>query len=139
MIERVRGAPAGVVAAAVWAASEPLLGRVFGTPYSDVELLGGLVTRGRARPAGLAIHLANGATFGWAFERLGGQGPLVGLAAAEAENAILWPVLAVMDRVHPNRRSGSWPPLARSPRVAGYELAAHALFGIVLGALVRGR
>src|SRR5262249_43037739 len=75
MIESVRGAPAGIVAAAVWAAAEPLLGRVFGTPYSDVELLGGLAARGRAtKPAGLALHLANGAAFGWAFERLRGGG-----------------------------------------------------------------
>jgi hypothetical protein len=122
----------------VWAAAEPALGRMFGTPYSDVRLLGGLVARGRAStPAGVAMHLANGAAFGWAFERLGGRGPVVGIAAAEAENALLWPALAVMDRVHPYRRSGDWPPLARSPRIAGYELTAHALYGAVLGALAR--
>jgi len=140
MIVRVRGAPAGVIAAAAWAAAEPLLGRVFATPYSDVELLGGLVARGRARrPAGLALHLANGAAFGWAFERLGGSGPVVGVAAAQAENALLWPALAVMDRIHPLRRSGAWPPLVTSPRVAAYELVAHGLFGTVLGVLRRDR
>jgi hypothetical protein len=109
---------------------------VFRTPYSDVRLLGGVVTLGRARfPAGLAIHLANGAAFGWAFERLGGHGVRRGVLAAQGENALLWPALAVMDRVHPDRRSGAWPPLATSPRVAAYELVTHALFGAVLGGL----
>src|SRR5918997_5573108 len=61
----VRGAAAGAVGAAVWAAQEPLDKRVFGVDYSDVELLGKAVTRGDEWPAvGLAMHLANGAVFG---------------------------------------------------------------------------
>jgi hypothetical protein len=136
----MRGAVAGVVAAACWAAAEPALGRALRTPYSDVKLLGGLVARGRARrPAGLALHLGNGAAFGWLFERLGGGGVTNGVVAAEAENALLWPALVVLDRIHPERRSGAWPRLATSPRVAAYELAAHALFGAVLGGLTKRR
>src|SRR4051794_40843811 len=112
----MRGAVAGIVAAASWAAVEPTLGRALRTPYSDVQLLGGLVARGRARrPAGLAIHLANGAAFGWAFERLGGGGVRRGIVAAEAENGLLWPAMLVLDRIHPDRRSGAWPRLATSP------------------------
>ena len=138
MIERMRGAAAGAVAALAWAAAEPPLGRLFGTPYSDVKLLGGLAARGGARTgAGLAVHTANGAAFGWAFERFLGGGVRRGIAAAETENALLWPVLVLMDRIHPERRSGTWPPLATSPRVAAYELTTHALFGAVLGALTR--
>jgi len=136
----MRGATAGAVAAAAWAAAEPVLGRAFGTPYSDVRLLGRLVTRGRAWPfAGVAMHVANGAAFGWAFERAGFGGPLQGIVAAEAENAVLWPTMLVADRIHPDRRSGAWPPLVRSRRVALYEIAAHALFGLVLGTLVPAR
>ena len=135
----MRGALAGVVAAGAWAAAEPALGRAYGTPFSDVRLLGGLVARGRARgPAGLALHLANGAAFGWAFARLGGHGIRRGVVAAEVENALLWPALALLDRVHPERRAGTWPPLATSPRVLGYEATTHAIFGAVLGALIRG-
>ena len=60
---------AGIVAAAVWAAAEPPLGRAFGTPwYSDGRLLGGLLGVGPG--AALAVHLANGAVFGAVFERL---------------------------------------------------------------------
>ena len=132
----VRGAVAGAVAAACWAAAEPGLGRVFGTPYSDVRLLGRGLTRGRRwRTAGTVLHLANGAAFGWAFARLGGRGIRHGMLAAQAENAALWPLMLVVDRAHPDRRAGTWPRLATSPRVAGYAIAAHALFGAVLGAL----
>ena len=132
------GARAGLLAAAAWAASEPLLGRIMGTPFSDVRLLGRPVTRGRAWPAaGLTLHLANGAFFGAAFERLGCGGVRAGVGVAELENLVLWPALFVVDRVHPDRRSGAWPPLATSPRVLVYEVATHAVFGAVLGALLR--
>lgn len=138
MLEVVRGSVAGVVAATAWAAAEPALGRLSGAPwYSDLRLLGGLLTKGPAwRPLGLAVHLANGAAFGAAFERLGGRGWKRGLVAAQAENAALWAGLVVIDRIHPDRRSGAWPRLLANPRVAAYEIAAHALFGIVLGALL---
>ena len=127
-----------MLAAAAWAAAEPALGRALGTPFSDVRLLGRLVTRGRAWPAaGLAVHLANGAAFGITFERLGLRGVRQGILVAQAENALLWPGLAVVERIHPDRRAGAWPRLALDPRVAAYEVATHALFGAVLGALVR--
>ena len=134
-----RGAAAGVVAAAAWAAAEPGLRRLAGTPYSDVRLLGRVATRGRGWPvAGLAIHLANGALFGATFARLGLRGVKAGVLAAEAENLALWPVLLVVDRIHPDRRAGNWPRLATSRRVLAYELTTHALFGAALGALVGG-
>src|SRR5919112_1156113 len=53
------GALAGAVAAAVWAAQQPLDKRVFGSDYDDVELLGKLVTRDSGwQAAGLAEHVA---------------------------------------------------------------------------------
>jgi hypothetical protein len=135
-----QGAVAGVIAAAAWAAAEPALGRALRTPYSDVRLLGALVTTGRLwRPAGVALHLANGALFGAVFERLGGRGWKRGLVAAQVENVVLWPGVALVDRVHPDRKSGAWPPLAGNARVAAYEAATHALFGCVLGALLPRR
>lgn len=132
-----RGAVAGIIAAALWAASEPVLGRALRTPYSDVRLLGALVATGPLwRPAGVALHLANGAVFGAVFERLGGRGWVRGVVAAELENLLLWPGIVVVDRIHPDRKSGAWPRLATNPRVAAYEIATHALFGGVLGALL---
>jgi hypothetical protein len=129
-----RAALAGMGAAAAWAAAEPLLRRVFGTPYSDVRLLGAAATRGPAWPlVGLAAHVSNGAVFGLAFARLGGGGWKRGVLLAELENLALWPAMALVDRYHPDRRSGAWPPLLRNPRVFGYEVATHAVFGAVLG------
>jgi hypothetical protein len=136
---RIRGAAAGAVAALAWAAAEPLARRVFRTPYSDVRLLGRAATRGRLWPAvGVAVHTANGAAFGAAFERLGLRGWRTGIAAAELENLALWPGMALVDRLHPDRRSGAWPPLLRNPRIFGQEAAVHALFGAVLGVLMKG-
>ena len=127
-----------MIAAATWAAAEPLSRRLVRTPYSDLRLLGAVVTRGRAWPAaGLALHLVNGAVFGAAFERAGGRGWKQGIAAAELESVALWPAMVVVDRVHPDRKSGAWPPLLLNGRAFAHEVLMHALFGLVLGALVR--
>ena len=125
---------AGALAAAVWAAAEPPLGRVFRTSYSDMKLLAGLTRV--SQPAALVLHLVNGAVFGAAFERLGWRGPLRGALAAQAENLLLWPGMAVVQRAHPACRSGEWPPLLTSARVFAYEATVHALFGAVLGLLL---
>ena len=133
----MRAALAGLTAAAAWAAAEPMLQRIFGTSYSDVRLLGAPLSRRHWLLAGTAIHLANGAAAGIAFRRLGLRGWKAGLAVAQLESAALWPGMAVVDRFHPDRRSGAWPPLLLNPRVFGQEVAAHAIFGAVLGVLVR--
>jgi hypothetical protein len=131
-----------MAAAAVWAAAEPLAARAFRPPlgYSDVRMLGGLLTRGSGwRAVGLGAHLVNGAIFGAVFERAGARGWRQGLAAAEVENLLLWPAMGAVDRLHPDRRSGAWPRLLTNGRVFAYESGVHALFGVVLGALVAQR
>lgn len=134
----MRGAPAGALAAAAWQASGPILKRAFGTPYADAELIGPFVTQGRYEwLADLAAHSAAGAAFGHAFERLGGRGVKQGVAAALVENTLLWPGLAVFDRIHPKRRDGTWPPIVSSPRAFASASAGHALFGLALGLLAR--
>jgi hypothetical protein len=128
-----------MTAAGAWAAAEPVARRVFGTEFGDVRLLGRFVTRGPAStPIGLGVHLVNGAAFGVAFDRLGGSGWRQGVAVAQLENLALWPALAVVDRCHPDRRSGALPRLLTNRRVLAQEIALHTLFGVVLGVLVRG-
>ena len=125
----------GVLAAAAWQACDPLLERAFGTPYTDAQLLGPFITRGRYEwLANLATHAAAGATFGYVFERLGGRGVKQGMTAALVENAVLWPGIAVFDVIHPKRRDGTWPRLVTSPRTFASASAGHALFGALLGA-----
>jgi hypothetical protein len=134
----VRGAAAGAVAAAVWAAQQPLDKRVFGTGYDDVELLGKLVTRGDEWPvAGSVLHVWNGAVFGAVYAQakpfVPGPPVLRGVAAGLAEHVAFWPLGRVIDRYHPARRDlerldGNWRAFAQ----AAWR---HALFGAVLGAL----
>ena len=135
----IREAVAGAASAVAWAAAEPGIARLVRPPagYSDVRLLGALLTGGgrRWREVGFAAHLVNGALFGAAFARAGARGWRQGLLAAQAENLALWPVMALLDRIHPDRRSGAWPPLAGNRRVLAYEAAVHAVFGVVLGGL----
>ncbi|HUQ22656.1 MAG TPA: hypothetical protein VM049_06530 [Gaiellaceae bacterium] len=124
-----------MAAAAIWVAAEPAARRLFRTPYSDVRLLGAPLSRRHWRAVGTALHLANGAAAGVLFHRLGLRGWKAGIIAAQFEGAALWPGMAVVDRLHPDRRSGVWPPLLLNPRIFGQEAALHALFGAVVGAL----
>ena len=135
----VRGAAAGAVAAAVWAAQEPLDKRVFDVDYSDVELLGKAVTRGDEWPAvGLAIHIANGAAFGAAYAL---AKPFIpGPADRGGRDRRRWPrtsapgrSIGVAERIHPARGD-----LPRSPATRARFAQAtwrHVLFGVVLGVL----
>jgi hypothetical protein len=134
-----RSAAAGAAAALVWALVEPLDRRLFGSPYSDVALLGKWLTRGRHwRAAGLAVHVANGALFGLAFHavraRTQADPRRLAMVLALAENAALYPLAPLVDRLHPAAGDPSVGPLAR-PRVFLQETGRHAVFGLVLGRL----
>jgi hypothetical protein len=131
----LRGAAAGAAAATAWSALEPLVARALGHDYTDTRLLGRLVPGRWWRPAGVAIHTVNGAAFGAAFTAAGARGPRAGLAWGGAEFAATWPGMALLDRVHPDRRSGHWPRLLTDRRVFAQEAAMHALFGLLLGLL----
>src|SRR5688500_7899191 len=136
----LRGALAGAAAAAVWAMQQPLDRRVFGVPYDDTELLGRWVVRGaRWRPAGVALHLANGAVLGAAYAGVAPSLPLPahlrGPVAALAEHLATWPGTAALDRVHP--ASGELPSLWGSGRAFAQATWRHLLFGAVLGELER--
>jgi hypothetical protein len=130
------GAASGAAAAAVWAAAEPRAAKALGHTYSDVRLLGRVAGGERAWvPAGIVAHLGNGATFGAV---LALTGPLtfrraVGWVAVET--VVTWPLMALADKVHPDRRSGRWPRLLTSRRIMAHEAIMHALFGLVMGAI----
>jgi hypothetical protein len=123
MSPRVRAAAAGAVAALVWGLQEPLDRRVFGCDYSDVLFLG----RGR-RSLGFAVHMANGALFGVAFDamrqRVDVDQRRLALALALGEHLALWPFISLVDR-----------DLVTSSRAFAQATYRHALFGFVLGRL----
>ncbi len=136
----LRSAAAGATAATVWGLAEPLDMRLLRYDYSDVALLGKAVTRGpHWRAAGFAVHAANGAVFGLAFElvqrRTGVERRRLALGLAVAEHVGLYPLSGLVDRFHPARGEHGVPPLLTSPRAYAQATWRHALFGAVLGRL----
>jgi hypothetical protein len=134
----VRGALAGGIAAAVWAAQQPIDKRIFESDYDDTEILGKLVTRGAEwRAVGVAIHVQNGALFGAGYALgkpfLPGPPVLRGVLAGLAEHLALWPAAQLIDRHHPARRDLA--PLWGNRRAFAQAAWRHVLFGAVLGAL----
>jgi hypothetical protein len=136
----VRGAFAGMVAAGVWLAQQPLDKPLFGVDYDDSELLGKAVTRGPAWPfVGTVMHLGNGALLGAVYANVAprlplpswSRGPLVALA----EHLATWPLTLAVDRVHPARED--LPRLAGDARAFAQATWRHLLFGVVLGELER--
>lgn len=136
----MNGALAGAVAAAVWAAQQPLDKRVFRSGYDDVELLGKAVTRESSWPvAGVALHLQTGAAFGALYAQLRpflpGPPLLGGVIAGMAEHVALWPLGRLIDRYHPAR--GDLTGLEGNRRAFGQAMWRHLVFGVVLGELER--
>ena len=119
----LNGAIAGGLAAAVWAAQQPLDKRVFGVEYDDVELLGKAV--------------ANGAAFGALYAQLRpflfGPPVLRAVSAALAENVGSWPLIGFAEQHHPAKRD--LPRVAGNPRALAQATWRHVLFGTVLGIL----
>ena len=139
----LRGALAGGIAAGAWALQQPLDKRAFGCAYDDVELLGRAVRPGRRRgwyPAGLALHVQNGALFGAVYAgllapRLPGTPVARAVTMAMVEHAGLWPLGRVSDRLHPAR--DRLPRLTGNRRAFAQATWRHLLFGVVLGELER--
>jgi hypothetical protein len=136
----VRGAACGAAAAAVWALEQPLDKLLLSSPYDDVELLGRAVSpRGGWYPAGLAMHVSNGAAFGALYSNVAPSVPLPaqyrGPALALAEHLLLWPLVALTDRFHPAREQ--LPALGGNRRAFAQAALRHLLFGLVLGELER--
>jgi len=126
-----RAAAAGATGALVWAALEPVDRRLFRHDYSDVAMLGKLVTRSRLWPvAGLLVHTANGAAFGVTCEVMRWRP----FRAAMVENVALFPLAGLVDGHHPAR--DELAPLL-TPRGFAQATVRHAVFGAVLERLFR--
>ena len=124
----------------MWALEQPLDKLVFSSRYDDVELLGKAVTRSQQwYPAGLALHLQNGAAFGAVYANLAPVLPvspvLRGPIVAMVEHLAFWPLGALSDRFHPARKE--LPGFAGNRRAFAQAAWRHLLFGLVLGELER--
>ena len=126
----------------MWSLLEPVDRRLLRCDYSDVLLLGKTFTRGRlAWPLGFAIHAANGALFGLAFDQVRRRVPYrkesVAIAMALGEHIALYPFSHFVDRYHPARGQAGIPPLFTNARAFAQATLRHALFGALLGRLSR--
>lgn len=136
----LRGAFSGALAAAVWALEQPLDKLLCVSHYDDVELLGRALVRGDGwYPAGIALHIGNGALFGALYANVAPVLPLPpalrGPTCALSEHLALWPLTLVSDRWHPARKQ--LPELAGNRRAFAQATVRHLLFGVVLGELER--
>jgi hypothetical protein len=137
---RLQAAGAGAAAATVWGLLEPADQWLLRYGYSDIAVLGKAVTRGpHWRLAGFALHAANGAVFGLAFDELGRRLPTnprrLAVGAALLEHLTLYPLCYFIDRYHPARGEPGIPPLLSNPRAFLQATWRHTLFGAVLGRL----
>ncbi len=141
--EVARGALAGFVGAALYAAEIPLDTRLTGYRFSDLVLLGRMFSADRSvyLPLGTALHLGFGSALGAAYtvarRYLPGSRWTRGTAYGCLEYASLVPALPLVDRYHPGRSTGeldravSWKnPVVMIPR--------HVLYGLVLSWLAPG-
>lgn len=124
----------------MWAAEQPLDKLLLASRYDDVELLGRAVVTGESwYPAGLAMHLGNGAVFGAVYSNVAPVLPLPpvlrGPAIALTEHVALWPLTLASDRMHPARKA--LPQLSGNRRAFAQATVRHLLFGLVLGELER--
>ena len=93
------------------------------------------------RPLGFALHAANGAAFGLAYEASAGVCGIdkrrLALGLALAEHVALYPLSYLVDRHHPARGEPGVPPLL-DPRAFAQATWRHAVFGAALGRLAAG-
>ncbi|MEX1157887.1 MAG: hypothetical protein WEC79_03025 [Thermomicrobiales bacterium] len=135
----IAGGLAGLAGGAAFAAFMKIDIAISGDAVDDFKLLGGFgPMRAHWRVIGPLIHAFNSASLGVAYGHVDvwrpSPGWLRGLVFALTENALLWPIIIVLDRVHPAIRSGTLPTFNRPwPFVA--ENLRHAAYGIVLGAM----
>jgi hypothetical protein len=131
----VAGLAGGIAFAAVMKADIALSGR----RVDDFQLLAGFgPTRDHWPVAGAVVHATNSIALGGLYslvsDQLPGTGWQRGLTFAMVENTLLWPVLLVLDRVHPAIQSGELPAYNR-PWPFLVENLRHAAYGLVLGVL----
>ena len=132
---------AGLVAGLAFVAEEMVDERLLQPVYSDMKLLGYAVTRRSPQwwIAALILHEFNSLVFAFVYSRilgpyLPGRGWQRGLLMALLEGNGLWPLVYVMNGIHPGIKSGAMPPIGGWRDILAGELR-HIAFGLVLGLL----
>lgn len=132
-----RGVIAGLAGGVAFAAFMKADMAITGERVDDFQLLAGYGPfRDHWAIPGAIIHMTNsaalGATYSTVEPSLPGPGWLRGLLFALIENTLLYPFVALLDRIHPAIRSGDLPRYSR-PWSFTAETLRHVAYGLVLG------
>lgn len=136
--EVVRGIIAGLAGALAFLLAMTLDLFLTRRRTNDLRLLAGMLPGGAPHwpVLGTAMHFFNGAALGALYallhERLPGSPAVRGIIFALLENALLWPVLLLLDRIHPEIRAGRLEPFNR-PIPFLQEVWRHVAYGLTLG------
>ncbi|MGA7669975.1 MAG: DUF6789 family protein [Nitrolancea sp.] len=137
--EGQRGAVAGAIGAVGFMFAMAVDLAITRQKTNDLRLLSGMVPGGgRLWPViGSISHVANGVALGTLFSRVhqGLPGPtwMRGLIFGQVENLLLWPIIIVLDHIHPGMKRGDLEKYNR-PGPFFIEVLRHAVFGAVMGA-----
>lgn len=132
---------AGLLAGLAYLAAMALDLALAGNRTNDLQLLSGMIPgqERRWRSLGALMHFGNSVALAVVFARvrgyLPGRGWMRGLIFGQLENLTLYPLVVVIGRFHPAVKSGRLDHYAR-PLPMLQEIARHAAFGAVLGALL---
>lgn len=132
------GIVAGLVAGVAFLVAMALDMALVRNKANDLRLLAGMVPGGgRIWPLlGTAMHMVNGALLGAVYahveDQFPGPGWMKGTVFGLVENMFLWPVITLLDRIHPEIERGTLEPFNRRVPFM-QEIFRHIVYGAVLG------
>lgn len=135
----------GAIAGTAYLTEMALDMRMAANEYDDLVLWGGFLSRRRSRQRllGAGIHYILSAALAATYRAFmpflpSWPGWLRGLLFVQAENALLYPSVPLLNAIHPEVRAGGLPSLL-TWRYFWVEIARHVAFGVTLGALTTDR
>lgn len=131
------GAIAGIAGGAAMAANILIDMKLTGGVANDFRLLGQIgPLKKHWRITGPIIHMGNavalGALYGVVEPHLKGDGGMRGSTFAMIENTGLWPLVMLLDRIHPAIKDGELTPYS-APFPFAVEVVRHLSYGAALG------
>ena len=134
-----RGAVSGLAAGAAFATVMQADMAISGKRVDDFQLLAGFGPfRNNWKVPGAIVHTFNSVLLGAAYSTveplLAGPGWRRGLVFAIVENTLLYPFVALLDRIHPAIRAGDLLRYGQ-PWSFAAETLRHVAYGLVLGYL----
>lgn len=140
-----RAVVAGAAGSLAYLVAQAVDRRIVNPRSDDVVLIGGMFTsRAPARGViGLILHMLGGVSLGLLFEtivsrRLPGPSWLRGIVMVQIENALVFPIVVLLDRFHPAIRAGELAPVTSRIYFA-QQAWRHLALGAVMGALLTHR